>query len=76
MKIFSKGQITIPLHIRSEFRLRPGTDVELLAEAGKVVLHAKRRRRDSIEDWLQKATGVASGRTTTAKIIKLTRREK
>lgn len=75
MKITSKGQVTIPLPIRSEFGLKPGTDVEFIAEAGKVVLRPKRKRRDPIEDWLQEATGVARGRTATAKIMKLTRGE-
>jgi AbrB family looped-hinge helix DNA binding protein len=75
MKITSKGQVTIPLPIRSEFGLKPGTDVEFIAEAGKVVLRPKRKRRDPIEDWLQEATGIAHGRTTTAKIMKLTRGE-
>lgn len=75
MKITSKGQVTIPLPIRSEFGLKPGTDVEFVAEAGKVILRAKRRRLDPVEAWLEESTGVSSGRTTTAKIMKLTRGE-
>lgn len=75
MKITSKGQVTIPLPIRSEFGLRPGTDVEFVAEAGKVVLRAKQKRRDPVEDWLEAATGVARGKATTAKLMKLTRGE-
>lgn len=54
MKITNKGQVTIPLPIRSELGLKSSTVVELLAEAGKAVLRA---------------------RTTTAKIMKLTRAE-
>ena len=42
MKITSKGQVTVPLPIRSEFGFKPGTDVEFVAEAGKVILRAKR----------------------------------
>lgn len=75
MKITSKGQVTIPLPIRSEFGLKPGTDVEFVTEAGKVILRARRKRRHPVEDWLHEATGVASGKTTTAKIMKLTRGE-
>src|SRR5438552_1922062 len=47
MKITSKGQVTIPLPIRHRFGLQPGTEVEFVAENGKVVLHrrAKRSRR-------------------------------
>jgi AbrB family looped-hinge helix DNA binding protein len=75
MKITSKGQVTIPLPIRSEFGLKPGTDVEFVAEAGKVVLRPKRKQRHPVDAWLEEATGVARGRTTTAKLMKLTRGE-
>lgn len=71
MKITSKGQVTIPLLIRKEFGLKPGTEVEFVAEGKKVVL--KRCEGDAIEAWLKGATGVAKGKTTTAKIMKLTR---
>jgi len=75
MRITSKGQVTIPLLIRSEFGLKPGTEVEFVAEAGKVVLRPKGVRRSPVDAWLQEATGVGAGRTTTAKIMKLTRGE-
>jgi AbrB family looped-hinge helix DNA binding protein len=75
MKITSKGQVTIPLPIRSEFGLKPGTDVEFVAVAGKIVLRPRSKRRNPVEDWLQEATGVARGKVTTANIMKLTRGE-
>ncbi len=75
MKITSKGQVTIPLPIRSEFGLKPGTDVEFVAEAGKVILRAKRKRLNPVDAWLEEATGVARGKTTTSKVMKLTRGE-
>lgn len=71
MKITSKGQVTIPLPIRDEFGFMPGTEVEFVAEGKKVVL--KRSEGDTVETWLKNATGVARGKTTTAKIMKLTR---
>jgi len=73
MKITSKGQVTIPLPIRNEFSLTPGTDVEFVTKAGDVVLRRKTKQRDPVEDWLAEATGVTRRRTTTAKIMKLTR---
>ena len=75
MKITTKGQVTIPLPIRNEFDLKPGTDVEFIAKAGKVVLRAKRKRQNPVDDWLKEATGVARGKTTTGRIMKLTRGE-
>jgi AbrB family looped-hinge helix DNA binding protein len=73
MKITSKGQVTIPLPIRREFGLKPGTDVEFVTEESKVILRPKGKRQDPVEDWLREATGVARGKTTTAKIMKITR---
>ena len=73
MRVTSKGQVTIPLPIRSEFGFKPGTDVEFVAEAGKVILRAKQKRRNPVAAWLEEATGVALGKTTTAKFMKLTR---
>ncbi len=75
MRITSKGQVTIPLPIRDEFNLRPGTDIEIIAQDGKVVLRPKRKRSNPIDEWLKHATGVAKGRTTTARIMRLTRGE-
>jgi hypothetical protein len=40
-----------------------------------VILRAKRKRHNPVDDWLEEATGVARGKTTTAKIMKLTRGE-
>jgi bifunctional DNA-binding transcriptional regulator/antitoxin component of YhaV-PrlF toxin-antitoxin module len=64
--------VTIPLPIRNEFGFKPGTEVEFVAEGAKVVL--KRCEEDRVEAWLKEATGVAKGKTTTAKIMKHARR--
>jgi AbrB family looped-hinge helix DNA binding protein len=73
VKITSKGRVTIPLAIRRKLRLKPGTKVEFVAEGERVVL--KRCEEDVVEAWLKSATGVAKRRTTTGKIMKLTRGE-
>lgn len=65
--------MTIPLPIRNRYGLQPGTEVEFLAENGKVVLHPRRKRSHPVDNWLRQATGAAKGITTTAKIMKLTR---
>ncbi len=75
MKITSKGQVTIPLPIRDEFELKPGTDVEFVVESGNVVLRARRKRANPVNAWLAEATGVARGKITTAGIMKMTRGE-
>jgi len=75
VKITSKGQVTIPLSILKEFRLEPGTDVEFLVDAGKLVLR-RRGRGDAIDEWLKRATGVGRPGVTTSSIMKLTRGER
>lgn len=75
MKVTVKGQVTIPLPIRDEFGFKPGTEVEFVADNGRVVLRQRRKRGNAVEDWLQEAIGVGRGRTTTARIMKLTRGE-
>ena len=72
MKITSKGQVTIPMPIRDEFGFTPGTEVEFIAEGAKVVVLKRRKQSDPVETWLQEATGVARGKTTTAKIMRMT----
>lgn len=53
--------------------MRPDTDADFVAEAGKVILRSKRKRHDPLDEWLGEMTGVARGKTTTAKVMKLTR---
>lgn len=75
MKITSKGQVTNPLPIQSESGLKPDTAVEFIVEGGNVVLRPKRKQGHPVDAWLEEAIGVARGKTTTAKMMKLTRSE-
>jgi AbrB family looped-hinge helix DNA binding protein len=49
-KITSKGQVTIPIEIRDQLGLHPGTEVEFEVEDGGVRMRTKRR---GIDDWLE-----------------------
>lgn len=73
MLITSKGQVTIPQHIRNRYGLKPGTAVEIVADGGKVQIVPKRRTRNAVDDWLHHVTGTLKGKATTAQIMKLTR---
>ena len=42
MRITSKGQVTIPQHIREELGLHPNTDVEFKIERGRATLAPKK----------------------------------
>lgn len=66
--------MTIPLPIRSEFGFTPGTDIEFVVEGERVVVK-RRKKGNPVEAWLKEATGMARGRTTTSKVMKLTRGE-
>lgn len=44
MRITSKGQVTIPQHIREKAGLLPNTEVEFQLVNGKVTMHPKGKR--------------------------------
>lgn len=74
MNITSKGQVTIPQRIRHRFGLKPGTQVEFVAEGQKVFLRPKRGQTTPVETWLAEATGFLRGRKTD-ELMRLTRGE-
>ncbi|CAN5563107.1 AbrB/MazE/SpoVT family DNA-binding domain-containing protein [soil metagenome] len=75
MKITTKGQVTIPQHIREELGLLPHTEVEFEIQEGAVLLRkaegSQRRGRALIEHM----RGRADAGLSTDQIIALTRRE-
>lgn len=76
MKITSKGQVTIPQHIRERLGLLPNTDVEWELRDGMAVLQKAqgeggRRGRALIE----RMRGRGSVRMSTDEIMALTRGE-
>ena len=76
MRITSKGQVTIPKHIRDALHLQPGTLVEFcLNEAGEVVLHAAQpvKGRKAIRDRFEAARGRADVKWRTDDLMKLLR---
>ena len=44
MRITSKGQVTIPQHVREQLGLHPDTEVEVTVERGAAVLRPKKGR--------------------------------
>ncbi len=49
--VTSKGQVTIPKHVRSRFGLNPGTEVEFAVIDEKVVL-LKRPKAKAVDRWV------------------------
>lgn len=75
MKITTKGQVTIPQHIREELGLLPNTDVEWELRDGEAVLQkasgGHRRGRALVEHM----RGRGTVRMSTDEIMALTRGE-
>lgn len=76
MKITTKGQVTIPQHIREELGLLPNTDVEWELRDGEAVLQkargGKQRRGRALIDHMR---GRATVRMSTDEIMALARGE-
>ena len=71
MRVTSKGQVTIPIHIREKLGITPSTEVDFVEENDHVLLvKCKDQNRTN---RFQKLRGAASVRMTTDEIMKLTR---
>jgi AbrB family looped-hinge helix DNA binding protein len=74
MKVTTKGQVTIPLEIREELNIQPGSEVEFVVEGDIVKLMPVKRaaRGNRITSHLR---GRATIRMSTDEIMALTRGE-
>ena len=50
--ISSKGQITLPVEIRTRLGVKSGDQVEFYVEDGKTVLRPVRAARNPFEEWV------------------------
>ena len=76
MRITEKGQVTIPVGIRSQMNLNPGDEVEFAVEDNLVILRrtaSGRSRGRRVVDHLLSKTGDVD--MTTDEIMALTRGE-
>jgi antitoxin PrlF len=75
----SKGQVTIPKHIRDALHLQPGTPVEFSVNAlGEVVIHPSRPlrgKRSAAPDRFEAVRGKADVNWRTDDLMKLLRAE-
>jgi len=75
MKITSKGQVTIPIHIREKLGLLPETDVDFVVEGETVRI--QRREGQASERGrriIRRLRGSATVGMTTDEILALTRK--
>lgn len=75
MRITSKGQVTIPVEIRTQAGLLPDTEVEFEFKDGEVILHKSRGTVSRGQKLVELMQGKASVRMSTDEIMALTRGE-
>jgi AbrB family looped-hinge helix DNA binding protein len=74
VRITSKGQVTIPAHIRERFGFLPDTDVDFVIEDDAVKIVRATHRGDTRGDRVvRRLRGRAASRMTTDEILALTR---
>ena len=81
MRVTSKGQVTIPKHIRQRTGILPGTDVEFAERNGDVLVRKAGRRRsrtsldEEFETYLEKFRGTLDLGMSTDEYMELLRGE-
>lgn len=75
MRVTTKGQVTIPQHIREELGITPGTEVDFVEEGGRVYVVVKRKEERAASRRFTRLRGVATVNMTTDEIMALTRAE-
>lgn len=74
MRVTTKGQVTIPQHIREKLGITPATDIEFIEEKDRVYIVKKEGARNRGSKF-RKLRGVATVRMTTDEIMSLTRND-
>jgi AbrB family looped-hinge helix DNA binding protein len=74
VRITSKGQVTIPQHIREQLGLLPNTEVEFVVDGKGVRIVKSRKRSGRGREVVDRLRGKASVSMTTDEILALTRR--
>jgi len=72
MRVTTKGQVTIPQHIREKLGITPATEVDFLEQKGRVYL-VKKTGKTAASQRFRKLRGVGTVKMTTSEIMALTR---
>jgi len=72
MRVTTKGQVTIPQHIREKLGITPAADIEFVEEKDRVYI-VKKEGSGNRGGRFRKLRGVATVRMTTDEIMALTR---
>ena len=71
MRVTTKGQVTIPRHIRERLGIIPETNIDFKEENGKFYIVKTTKPKSSSK--FKKFRGIASAKMTTDEILSLTR---
>ena len=74
MRVTTKGQLTIPQHIREKLGIFPATEIEFVEEKDRAYI-VKTEDPGSRNNKSRKLRGVATVRMTTDEIMTLTRND-
>ena len=74
MRVTTKGQVTIPQHIREKLGILPATEIEFVEEKDRVYI-VKMEDPGNRNNKFRKLRGVATVRMTTDEIMALTRND-
>lgn len=75
MRVTTKGQVTIPQHIREKLGITPATEVDFVEQKGRVFLVKKKGGKASTRKFA-KLRGAATVKMTTDEIMALTRTDR
>ena len=75
MRVTTKGQVTIPQHIREKLVITPSTEIDFVEKGGRVYLVKKKGRETATRNF-KKLRGVATVKMTTDEIMALTRADR
>jgi AbrB family looped-hinge helix DNA binding protein len=75
VRITSKGQVTVPLHVREALGLVPGSEVEFTVDGNAARLTKRKApgRRSLGRDIIEHTRGRGTGSLTTDEIMRLMR---
>ncbi len=74
MRVTTKGQVTIPQHIREKLGIVPSTDIEFVEEKDRVYIVKKEGPQHRSKKF-KKLRGIATVKMTTDEIMALTRND-
>ena len=75
MRVTTKGQVTIPQHVREKLGITPATEIDFIEEKGRVYL-VKKKGKNITTRRFRKLWGIATVKMTTDEIMALTRGDK